>query len=252
MKINRHALLFEKKEEVLALMEAIEQGRKSPETDKTKFTEQLYALLSETAEKWQETALELYLKKPGEGNNEAKYGYIGLLKTITKLYCKQAKQKTIFESEYAFKTLPELQSILDSMLTILDPKEKEVIELFFGLENGVHVSHQVIAEYLGHTRQYTSVLATNAINKLSNPLQFQKLVNKNILPDGNEKVEALGLSNKTYNVVRRAGIDTINELIEIVRFNPGQLLRARSCGQISMNEITKKVEEFIKLKETYA
>lgn len=35
MKINRHALLFEKKEEVLALMEAIEQGRKSPETDKT-------------------------------------------------------------------------------------------------------------------------------------------------------------------------------------------------------------------------
>ena len=56
---------------------------------------------------------------------------------------------------------------------------------------------------------------------------------------GNQQLEQLELSVKTYNCLRRAGIHTIDSLIEM---SEKKLLRKRGFGKVMLAEVIRKLE----------
>ena len=55
----------------------------------------------------------------------------------------------------------------------------------------------------------------------------------------NQQLEQLDLSVKTYNCLRRAGIHTIDSLIEM---SEKKLLRKRGFGKVMLAEVIRKLE----------
>lgn len=53
-------------------------------------------------------------------------------------------------------------------------------------------------------------------------------------------IEELGLSVRSFNCLKRAGIDTIGELIS---YTPGEMLKIRNLGEKSLEEVTHKLDD---------
>ena len=54
-------------------------------------------------------------------------------------------------------------------------------------------------------------------------------------------ISVLGLSSRTYNLLKIAGIDTLDELLEISDY---QLLKIKRFGKGALNELHEKVQTF--------
>ncbi|MHA1228884.1 MAG: DNA-directed RNA polymerase subunit alpha C-terminal domain-containing protein [Candidatus Hodarchaeales archaeon] len=57
-----------------------------------------------------------------------------------------------------------------------------------------------------------------------------------------EPIDCLDLSLRTYNALRRAGIDTIGDLLNVEEM--GEILQIRNIGEISYKEIEEKIRNF--------
>ena len=60
--------------------------------------------------------------------------------------------------------------------------------------------------------------------------------------DYNTEIEELNLSVRSYNCLKRAGKNTVGEVIEIIQKN--ELINIRNLGKLSRGEIRAKVCEF--------
>ena len=65
--------------------------------------------------------------------------------------------------------------------------------------------------------------------------------------EGGTPIEELQLQNKEYQALKRAGIDTIEQL---QNYSPEKLLRVRSIGPISLARITNAFEKWMELKKS--
>ena len=58
----------------------------------------------------------------------------------------------------------------------------------------------------------------------------------------NASIEELGLSVRSFNCLKRAGIDTVGKCIKVIKDNG--LINIRNLGRKSVSEINAKVREF--------
>jgi len=65
--------------------------------------------------------------------------------------------------------------------------------------------------------------------------------------EGGTPIEELQLENKEYNALKRAGIDTVEQL---QNYSPEKLLKVRSIGPISLDKITNAFEKWMELKKS--
>ena len=70
-----------------------------------------------------------------------------------------------------------------------------------------------------------------------------KINNKNGYDFGDEDIEFLELSIKSYNCLKRDGINTISELLEAMKQGPERMLHLRNLGRKGAEEILYKVKE---------
>ncbi len=61
----------------------------------------------------------------------------------------------------------ETKNLYDKMTVILNKREKEIIELRYGLSNGICKTQREIAKMFGISRSYVSRIEKKAIEKLS-------------------------------------------------------------------------------------
>lgn len=54
-------------------------------------------------------------------------------------------------------------------------------------------------------------------------------------------INELGLSVRTHNCLRRAGINTVQDIVD----NYSRLHKARSLGKVSYKEITEKIQPYV-------
>jgi DNA-directed RNA polymerase subunit alpha len=59
----------------------------------------------------------------------------------------------------------------------------------------------------------------------------------------NVEIDVLDLSVRTYNSLKRTGITTIGEVLEILERGPNTLLMIRNFGERSLNEVIRQLKE---------
>ncbi len=64
-----------------------------------------------------------------------------------------------------------------------------------------------------------------------------------LLPEFNKDINSLSLSTRSYNALKRAGIDTIGEAVNA--YNHGKLAAFRDIGIRSYKEIETKLIKYI-------
>jgi DNA-directed RNA polymerase subunit alpha len=56
-------------------------------------------------------------------------------------------------------------------------------------------------------------------------------------------IEALDLSVRTFNSLKRTGITTVGEVLEMLDRGPGAMLAIRNFGEQSLDELIRRLKE---------
>ena len=74
-------------------------------------------------------------------------------------------------------------------------------------------------------------------------IELGETVHKTFPPElGDKPIEDLELSVRVYNSLKRAGISTIGDLMEMIDKNGGSLMNLRNFGEKSMLELKDKLK----------
>jgi len=179
---------------------------------------------------------------------ESKYGYSGLLRAIEKNFCLHLNIAKMPPDAYAFTTDIRMRILLDEMVHFLEEKEKRVVQLYYGLNGETHSSFRDIQEQLRCSRVTIDTARRSAIARLSTFPYFSKLLLSKDILQKNSKIEVLGLSSRAYHSLKKAGINTISELLHTVKYEPERLSKIKYCGENTIKEINGVAKE-IRLKE---
>lgn len=173
----------------------------------------------------------------------------------------------IMKQDYYNDRLPDIEDVTNTLLTLL-PHEKDVIE--FRYKDGLTLKET--GEYIGVTGERIRQIELKALRKLRHKSRLNNLVyvqvkasDYNVLLNEVRKLRAdvsrlmiemdtdpdfiikknkqvsideLNLSIRPYNCLKRAGINTIGDILT------HDLLRVRNLGRKSLHEIVNVVESY--------
>lgn len=173
----------------------------------------------------------------------------------------------IMKQDYYNDRLPDIEDVTNTLLTLL-PHEKDVIE--FRYKDGLTLKET--GEYVGVTGERIRQIELKALRKLRHKSRLNNLVyvqvkasDYNVLLNEVRKLRAdvsrlmiemdtdpdfiikknkqvsideLNLSIRPYNCLKRAGINTIGDILT------HDLLRVRNLGRKSLHEIVNVVESY--------
>ncbi len=135
----------------------------------------------------------------------------------------------------------------DSEMTALFPREREVLELRFGLKDGNSHSLDELAQGYGITRERVRQIEARALRKLRNSclqphVDPPKMDLSKIEEEFNfsKPITVLNLSIRTHNSLELLGIVTLGDLVERAA---DHLLEGKNFGMTSLNEVRKKLLE---------
>lgn len=159
---------------------------------------------------------------------------------------------TIHQKEITKEELPaDWENALEHVLTVIPNKHAKNALLFYyrddyvlkavGEQCGFSVARakQIIDHTITQLRMPQSMLFLD--NGLSKALEMDEDMRCNEALTDSVLIEFLGLSNRTYNGLRRAGIKTIGELKNC---SDKRILRMRSIGESTLNEIHKSLSDY--------
>lgn len=161
--------------------------------------------------------------------------------------------------------IAEEEIILDIIAEALTEKETVVIGLRYGFNGEETKSLKYIADLFGMRSESIRQIEEKALNKLRNPKYFRRFLPNNSLnmetmeeqepikglkEDIEEKgtstlnmqnfdIIELGLSTRTYNALRRVGVETLEQLS---RFTVYDLMHIHNLGKKSIDEIIQQLQ----------
>jgi len=139
---------------------------------------------------------------------------------------------------YNFSSDLDMYQKMECILSKFNPKQQLAIKMHYGLGYEHTYTLDEIGRKLNLSKERIRSLCNEVINQIKQPSYYQELTLKEIKP---EKLEDLEFSLRTYNAIRRCGIQTISELMDVVNNNPERLRKTRTLGVKCMEEILEKV-----------
>lgn len=183
---------------------------------------------------------------------EDKYGYAGLFRAIEKRYCELSDKGPVSSYLYNFATEEEMQNILEQMIQELELGERNAISRHFRVSNEPIYLSNDIEENPNLTRVTIYTRRRKAIDKLATVPLILMLFNSTEIFRKDQRIEIAGLSTRAYHTAKRAGINTIDELICTANNEPERLEKIRNCGVAVMEELLNKVQEINMKRDRYA
>lgn len=85
------------------------------------------------------------------------------------------QQELVGRKEPTYSDSPPPQEVMENLLWKLSPKEREVLELYYGLNGKEPETHKGIADRLGFTRQRIGQIVAGALKKLKEELEKEEV-----------------------------------------------------------------------------
>lgn len=142
------------------------------------------------------------------------------------------------ESIHKFSSISDMCEKLERMINKLSEKEQLVIRMRFGIGYEQTYTLAAIGRKLNLNLERIRMICIEVLQKFKTPSYYQELKPVKI-----QTIKDLELSTRAYNGIRRARIQTLSELIGVVKNNPSRLMRTRNLGKKSIQEILDKVEK---------
>lgn len=147
----------------------------------------------------------------------------------------------IFGREIDFELAGDFDGTLEYVLHTLNERERDIVLRRYKDKK----TYEQCSKPYGVTRQRIRQIETKALKKLKyreEMLQYgiEKYIDfiKAIKSVPNLPIEAINLSCRIYSCLKRSGIDTIGQLIQL---EPEQLAQVRNLGKKAYREIVDKL-----------
>lgn len=158
--------------------------------------------------------------------------------------------------ERFFKEVMDIDEVTDEMIERVDvalrelnPREERMLKLRFGLDDNQPRTLKAIGDEFSLSTERVRQIISKGSRKLRHPNKRNKVlgippVGKVSLIDANKDtpIEALGLSIRSYNCLKRAGINTLGQILAM---NEDDYRQVKNLGNKSTKEILEKVEPYV-------
>lgn len=158
-----------------------------------------------------------------------------------------------------------LLSSVDKAISTLMPKEQEIVFIRYGLNGNGPMSRTDMATHFNVTRERIRQQEAKILRKLRHPIRAHYIISKEqarhqeLLKLAEKKknavkllkvdtaIEKVDMSVRLYNCLKRAGIDTIGQLVELSYDN---LMEIRNMGKHTICEAQTIKANFLNEKAT--
>jgi len=178
------------------------------------------------------------------------------------LICYSALVKTLYGtvSLNEFQDRDILLANVDKAISTLMPKEQEIVFMRYGLNGNGPMSRTDMATHYNVTRERIRQQEVKILRKLRHPIRAHYIISKErarhqeVLKLAEKRknaikqlkqdtaIEYVDMSVRTYNCLKRAGIDTMGQLVEL---SYDDLIRIKNMGKHHIEEVFQIKANFL-------
>ena len=164
-------------------------------------------------------------------------GYVSLICAVTHAGREKIRELT----EEDIREIDSLLKELDRGGVRSKCSYKEVIDLRFGLSGEKRCTFREISRRLGVSSETARMKVKKGLRLLQTSSRIRKLkkflsyIPKEEKITLSSRIEELELTTRTYNILKRLGIETVGELV--LKYSPEKLLRVPGFGEKSLKEL---------------